>query len=135
VGEPVWIEKALLMALYEDVVIASGGAVGLRDEGLLDSALAHPINRFAYEGVADILELAATYAVAISANHPFIDGNKRMAFLALGQFLLDNGLELTASDEDATATMLAVARGERNVEQLTAWLKSQTSRLYERRPT
>jgi death-on-curing protein len=110
-GEPVWLDKALLLALYEDVVAASGGAVGLRDEGLLDSALARPMNRAAYEGVEDVLELAATYAVAISSNHPFIDGNKRMAFVALGQFLLDNGFELTATDEDATTTMLDVARG------------------------
>jgi death-on-curing protein len=86
VSDPLWIEKALLLDLYEDVVAASGGAFGVRDEGLLDSALARPINRRAYEGVDDLHELAATYAIAISANHPFLDGNKRMAFMALGQF-------------------------------------------------
>lgn len=123
--EPFWIDRALLLELYADVVAASGGAFGVRDEGLLDSALARPVNRMAYEGVSDLLELAATYAIAISSNHPFIDGNKRIAFLALGQFLNDNGLDLVASDEDATATMLAVARSELTIEQLTAWLRAQ----------
>ena len=124
---PVWVDKALLLALYEDVVAASGGAVGLRDEGLLDSALARPMNRLAYEGVDDVLELAATYAVAISANHPFIDGNKRMAFVALGQFLADNSFELTATEEDATTTMLDLARGAIGLEELSAWLRMRTS--------
>jgi death on curing protein len=131
VSEPVWIEKALLLALYDDVVAASGGAVGLRDEGLLDSALARPINRRAYEGVEDLHELAATYAIAISANHPFVDGNKRMAFMALGQFLIDNGMDLTAGDADATETMLRVARNEFSIADLASWLRGHTAR---RRP-
>lgn len=124
--EPFWIDRALLLALYEDVVAASGGAFGVRDEGLLDSALARPLNRRAYEGVTDLLELAATYAVGISANHPFIDGNKRLAFMAMGQFLNDNGIDLAASDDDAIATMLAVARGELNIQQVADWLRSRT---------
>src|ERR1700761_849089 len=107
-AEPCWIDREFLLGLYEDVVAASGGAFGVRDEGLLDSALARPINRLAYEGVTDLLVLAATYAVGISSNHPFIDGNKRVAFIAMGQFLNDNGLDLIASDIDATATMLGV---------------------------
>jgi death on curing protein len=123
VSEPVWIDKALLLDLYEDVVAASNGAFGLRDEGLLDSALARPINLRAYEGVEDIHELAATYAVAISANHPFTDGNKRMAFMALGQFLIDNGIRLTAAPAEATETMLKVARNEVTVPDLAEWLR------------
>ena len=126
--EPCWIDKALLLALYEDVVAASGGAVGLRDEGLLDSALARPANRRAYEGVEDIHELAATYAIAISANHPFIDGNKRMAFMALGQFLIDNGFDLTADDDNATATMLMVAKNEISIGQLAVWVREHAAR-------
>lgn len=76
--EPVWLDKALLLALYEDVVGASGGASGLRDEGLLESAIARPMNLRLYEGVEDRLFLAATYAVGIASNQPFVDGNKRM---------------------------------------------------------
>lgn len=106
---------------------ASGGAVGLRDEGLLDSALARPVNRRAYEGVDDLFELAATYAIAISANHPFVDGNKRMAFMALGQFLLDNGVALTADADEATETMLKVARNELAIADLAEWLRRYTA--------
>lgn len=108
--EPVWLDKALMLALYEDVVAASGGAVGLRDEGLLESALARPTNRYLYEQVSSVLELAATYAIGIASNHPFLDGNKRMAFIALGQFLADNGIVLSATPDDATAIMLSVAK-------------------------
>lgn len=130
--EPVWLDKALILALYEDVVVASGGAVGLRDEGLLESALARPINRRLYEGVEDITELAATYAVGIASNHPFIDGNKRMAFIALGQFLADNGLSLTASDEDSIRVMLDVATGAVGIEDLTAWLATRIRMVFRR---
>jgi death-on-curing protein len=126
VAEPVWVDKALLLDLYADVVAASGGAVGLRDDSLLESALARPTNRYFYEGVVDLLELGATYAVAISSNHPFIDGNKRMAFMALGQFLLDNGVMLTADPDDATKIMMSVARSEAGIAELAAWLRDRT---------
>lgn len=126
---PVWLDKVLVLALYEDVVAASGGASGVRDDGLLESALARPLNRFLYEGVSDLLELAATYAVGIARNHPFIDGNKRMAFIALGQFLLDNRVVLTASDEDATAVMVSVAKGDTDISGLTSWLEATTERF------
>lgn len=115
-----------MLALYEDVVVASGGAVGLRDEGLLESALARPVNRYLYEGVSDLLELAATYAVGVASNHPFVDGNKRMAFIALGQFLADTGVVLTAAPDDATEVMLGVARGEVHIDDLARWLQSRT---------
>ena len=130
--EPVWLDKALILALYEDVVVASGGAVGLRDEGLLESALARPINRRLYEGVDDIAELAATYAVGIASNHPFVDGNKRMAFIALGQFLADNGMSLMASDEDAIRVMLGVATGAVGIEDLTDWLSTRIRMVFRR---
>lgn len=118
-----------MLALYEDVVVASGGAAGLRDEGLLESALARPLNRYAYEGVDDLLELAATYAVGIASNHPFIDGNKRMAFIALGLFLEDNGIVLSAQDDDATAIMLSVATGATDISALAAWLHTRTLKI------
>jgi death-on-curing protein len=93
-------------------------------KAFLDSALARPLNRFAYEGCDDIVELAATYAAAISGNHPFIDGNKRVAFVAMAQFLEDNGFRLIATNEDATRAMLALAAGEADLPALTAWLRT-----------
>ncbi|MFT4936091.1 MAG: death-on-curing protein [Pseudoalteromonas distincta] len=121
--EPFWLDRDLLLALYDDIVEASGGARGVRDEGLLASALNRPANRFHYDGCRDLLELAATYATAISGNHPFIDGNKRVAFVAMGQFLEDNGLRIVADDDDATDIMFAVASGEADLEALVSWLR------------
>ena len=128
-AEPVWLDKPLMLGLYDDVVVASGGAAGLRDEGLLESALARPINRRAYEGVDGLLELAATYAVGIASNHPFVDGNERMAFIALGQFLEENGIVLPAGADDATEIMLSVATGKTDIAALAAWLQSRTLRI------
>lgn len=128
--EPLWLDKALLLALYDDVVVASGGAAGLRDEGLLESALARPVNRRLYENIDDLLALSATYCVGIASNHPFVDGNKRMAFIALGQFLEDNGIVLTATDDDAIAVMLGVATGTVSIDDLTDWLESRTLRIH-----
>lgn len=122
--EPVWMDEELLLKLHDEVLRETGGACGVRDLNLLRSALARPLNRYAYEGVADLVELAATYAVAISGNHPFIDGNKRAAFMALGLFLDDNGLELIADGDDATQAMLAVAAGELDIPSLTEWLRT-----------
>ena len=117
--EPPWLDQHLILLLHDDILDATGGAAGVRDEGLLASALARPLNRFAYEGVTDFVELAATYAVAIASNHPFIDGNKRSAFMALGLFLEENGLRLIAEDDDATEVMMAVARSDMTIETLT----------------
>jgi len=125
--EPLWLERDLILLLHDDILAETGGAPGVRDEGLLESALARPVNRWLYEQVSDISELAATYAVAIASNHPFIDGNKRAAFMALGLFLEDNGLYLTASDDDATGIMLGVARGEVSIADLAAWLRTRVS--------
>ena len=83
-----------------------------------------PVNRFLYEDCRDLIELAATYAVAISGNHPFIDGNKRVAFVALGQFLADNGLELVTTDDEAIRTMLSLAAGELDLPSLVIWLRT-----------
>lgn len=117
------MDEELLLRLHEEVLRETGGASGIRDLNLLRSALARPLNRYAYEGVTDLIELAATYAVAISSNHPFVDGNKRAAFMALGLFLDDNGLQLIAEGGDATQTMLAVAAGELDIPALTDWLR------------
>jgi death on curing protein len=124
---PLWMDEELLVRLHEEVLRETGGASGIRDINLLKSALARPLNRYVYEGVTDLIELAATYAVAISGNHPFVDGNKRAAFMALGLFLDDNGLELTAEGDEATQTMFAVAAGELDIPALTDWLRTRVA--------
>ncbi len=100
-----------------------GGPSGVRDLGLLESALARPINRHAYEGLEDVAELAATYASAISSNHPFVDGNKRAAFLAMGAFLDLNGKRLVAPQAEAALTIFKLAAGDLTVEELAAWIR------------
>lgn len=121
--EPLWLDVPLLLDLHHEIIRQTGGAEGIRDLGLLESALERPPNRWHYEGLTDLVELAATYALAVSSNHPFVDGNKRAAFIALGQFLMDNGLELDATNQDATAVMLAVADGKIDIPQLAQWLR------------
>ncbi|MEI9963714.1 MAG: type II toxin-antitoxin system death-on-curing family toxin [Caulobacteraceae bacterium] len=123
-AEPRWIEIEAVIALHDRSLALHGGAEGIRDRGLLESALARPLNRFSYEGVDDLAELAATYAAAVSANHPFADGNKRAAFLCLTLFLRLNGRRLTASQVDATRTILALAAGELSIEALAAWVRA-----------
>lgn len=127
-SEPVWLDAELILALYPKIVEVSGGAVGVRDEGLLRSALARAENRYAYEGVADLPELAATYAVAMAKNHPFVDGNKRAALLCLGQFLEDNGMRLIAEPLDVAAVILKVAAGELDIGALAAWVHAHSRR-------
>ena len=122
-----WISKSSLLLLHGESVAEHGGAVGLRDEGLLDSALARPLNLVAYASPAeppDIAALAASYTVGLAKNHPFVDGNKRAAFLATGLFLYLNGYRLTTSQADASITMLAVATGELTESEFAAWLRA-----------
>ncbi len=117
-----WIDKRLLKLLHDESLAQHGGAVGLRDEGLLDSALAPPLNPVAY-GDPDIITLAAAYGWGLAKNHPFVDGNKRTAFLAVGLFLRLNGHRLTASQPDATLTVLRLAAGEITEPDFTDWLR------------
>lgn len=118
----VWIDRAALELLHGESLAEHGGAPGLRDEGLLESALARPLNLVAY-GDPDIAELAASYGVGLAKNHPFVDGNKRAAFLAVGMFLILNGHRLVATQADATLTMLGVAAGEIDEPAFAAWLR------------
>jgi death on curing protein len=118
-----WIDKAVLLLLHDESLAEHGGASGLRDEGLLDSALARPLNLAAYE-TPDAAALAASYALGLAKNHAFVDGNKRAGFLSIGLFLYNNGYRLTATQIDATVTMLAVAAGEMDEAQLAEWIRS-----------
>jgi len=121
-----WISKRALLLLHGESLAEHGGGAGIRDEGLLDSALARPLNVLAYadpEHPPDIATLAASYGVGVAKNHPFVDGNKRAAFLAVGQFLYLNRYRLQATQADATLTMLAVASGDLTEEDFAAWLR------------
>ena len=118
-----WVKRAALELLHDESLAEHGGAPGLRDEGLLESALARALNQ-AHYGQPDVFELAACYGVALAKNHAFVDGNKRVAFLAIGLFLALNGQRLMASQADATLTMLDVASGALHETQLAAWLRA-----------
>lgn len=122
----VWVAKVVLILLHDESLAEHGGSAGIRDEGLLDSALARPLNLAAY-GEPDVADLAACYGVGITQNHPFVDGNKRAGFLSVGLLLGLNGRRLTATQVDATQTMLALAAGELTEEQLAAWIHEHTT--------
>lgn len=126
--EPVWIEKEALLLLHLKLLARFGGAEGLRDEGLLDSALARPRNAFHYDGQKEIVALAASYAFGLAKNHPFVDGNKRVAFMAVGVFLAMNGWSLKADSVGAIQAMMALAGGAIGEDQFAAWLKQKVKR-------
>jgi len=127
IAEPVWVRIEALKVLHERSLALHGGPSGVRDEGLLESALERPKNRFHYEQLADIVELAATYGLAISGNHPFVDGNKRAAFHAMTLFLRLNGLRLKADQADAARTVFKLAAGELDIAALTEWLRTRVA--------
>ena len=122
--EPRWINELTIILLHAEGLAEYGGREGLRDEGLLQSALARPRNLFAYQEVSGIPELAASYATALARNHPFVDGNKRAAFLAMGIFLGKNGFELKADKVDATQMIFRLAAGEVQEKDLAAWIEA-----------
>ena len=118
-----WVDEAILRALHAEQLEIYGGAPGMRDPSLLQSALGRPQNRAGY-GEADASTLAASYAFGIARNHPFVDGNKRAALIAAELFLIANGYAFTASDEAIIATFLSLAAGELSEEALAAWFKT-----------
>jgi death-on-curing protein len=121
----IWLTRDVILAIHDEQLAEHGGSTGLRDAGLLDSALARPLNRAGY-GEPDIAELAAVYALGIVQNHPFVDGNKRTAFVALELFLRLNGWVFTVSDAEAVVMMLALAAGELPDDEFTAWVRLHT---------
>jgi death-on-curing protein len=122
----IWIEESVVWAVHEAQLAEHGGSAGVRDSGLLQSALARPLNLVAY-GEADASTLAAAYGFGIARNHPFIDGNKRTAFVCAELFLALNGYVLTALDADCVSTMLALAAGELPEADFAAWIKTNTT--------
>jgi death-on-curing protein len=122
----VWIDRRALELLHGESLREHGGAAGLRDEGLLESALARAPN-LAHYGQSDIFELAASYGVGLAKNPLFVDGDKRAAFLSIGLFLFLNGLRLTATQAEATLAVLAVAASDIDEPTLAQWLREHTS--------
>ncbi len=116
------ISRRVVETIHEVQLARHGGALGVRDTGLLESALARPLNLAGY-GTPDTAELAAMYALGIARNHPFVDGNKRTAFAVLVLFLSQNGLELEAPEAEAVVVMLSMAAGELSDEEFVAWVR------------
>jgi death on curing protein len=122
--EPRWLSRAVVLAIHDEQLAEHGGASGLRDEGLLDAALARPLNVLHYEPNATISRLAAAYALGLARNHPFMDGNKRLSFTVTETFLLLNGHQLVAGDADCLHVWLAMASGTLGDEAFIAWLQA-----------
>jgi death-on-curing protein len=121
-SEPFWLTRQIIIAIHDEQLAIHGGASGLRDEGLLESALDRPRNKWSYEN-AELPELAAAYAFAIARNHPFVDGNKRTSLLALYTFLGVNGIDFDVPEADAAAMILSLAAGEADEFGLTRWIR------------
>jgi len=126
--EPVWIRDTVVLAIHSRQLSEHGGASGVRDEGLLESALHAPRNRWHYEK-SSIEELAACYAYHLTKNHPFIDGNKRTAYVCMRLFLNLNDLDVEADRQEKVRTMLDLSAGRKELEELTVWITSKTQRL------
>ena len=120
--EPVWIEKPVALAIHDRQLAEHGGGTGVRDDGLLESALARPLNQWTY-GEEDHCQLAATYAFGVVRNHPFVDGNKRTGWVLARLFLALNGVALSFDASDATRTMLDFAAGNLGEADLADWFR------------
>jgi len=118
----IWIDSRAIVAIHDEQLAEHGGGAGVRDTGLLESALARPVNLAMYEK-PDAAALAASYAVGLAKNHPFVDGNKRTAFVALELFLALNGFSLVANDVECVTTMLGVAAGDIGEKALADWIR------------
>jgi death-on-curing protein len=127
VKEWIWVARSVVAALHDEQLAEHGGGAGLRDEGLLVSALARPRNLLAY-GTPDVIDLAAAYAYGIAKNHPFIDGNKRTAAVVMELFLDLNGYALSADDASLVTTILGLADGSLSEAALAQWLRANTKR-------
>ncbi len=126
---PVWLLSEAVVVVQEMQFARFGGTVGLRDAGLLESALARPVNKQAYDGEATVFDLAAAHAFELARNHPFVDGNKRIAFAAMAMFLSENGYELAPDRMDALQTIMKLAAGEVEEDELARWVEANSSKV------
>lgn len=125
---PKWLSAALVAAIHDEALYEFGGLPGIRDAGLLESAIDRPRNRLGYEPKSSLFDLAAALCVGLAKNHPFIDGNKRTALLATRAFLLMNGYALEPGEEDEVLTLVAVADSSLTEAGLAAWLRRNSAR-------
>lgn len=116
-----WVDKAIVVAIHDEQIAEHGGQTGLRDEGLLDSALARPLDKANYKNAATA-DIAAAYGFGIARNHPFLDGNKRTAFVTVELFLILNGFELRADDNACLDVFLSLTDGALSEDDLVEWL-------------
>jgi death-on-curing protein len=126
--EPEWIDRRVLVLLHQESLAEHGGRAGILDEGLLQSALARPRQLWSYEAKSELARLAASYAAGLVRNYPFVDGNKRAAFLAVGLFLSLNGFQLVADQVDAARTVFTLAAGEMDEQEFAAWIRTRMKR-------
>lgn len=124
--EPIWLDRTLLEVVHTDQILEHGGRLGIRDEGLLESALARPIHKWSCDSDTDLAALAAAYGFGIAKNHPFIDRNNRAALMAIYTFLAINDLELEAPEPEAVSVILSVADGSGTEDELATWIRSRT---------
>lgn len=122
--EPRWLTQTMILAIHADQIRQHGGAIGLRDQGLLESALHRAFHRWQYDAAAGLCFLAAAYGMGLSKNHPFVDGNKRIAFQAMYVFLGLNGLRIVADEPDVVALMIGTASGAVDENGLAEWLRT-----------
>ena len=125
-NEPIWLDRQSVILLQAESLAQHGGSSGIRDTGLLDSVLARPINKWNYNAEADLATLAAAYGFGLARNHPFVDGNKRIAFIATALFLRLNGYRLSSDPLDEIQTMLRLAAGELGEEEFAVWIGNHT---------
>lgn len=126
--EPVWVPRIVVDAIHVDQIRAHGGLAGVRDENALESALARAHHRWSYEPTSDLPTLAAAYGFGLCQNHPFRDGNKRVAFVTMVVFLLLNGWEFDAPEAEVVTAMLALAEGKSKEADLAGWVRSRAVR-------
>lgn len=131
--EPIWVPRLVVAAVHLDQIRAHGGLAGLRDENALESALARPQQRWNYEPASDLPALAAAYGYGLCQNHPFRDGNKRVAFVTMVVFQRLNGLKFEAPEPEVVTAMLAVASGKSTEAELADWLRARSSKSRRRR--
>jgi death on curing protein len=128
-SEPIWLGRLAIDEAHFRQVRDHGGRHGLRDEAALESGLARPQQRWQYEPETSISRLAAAYGFGLAANHPYVDGNKRTALVVIVAFLNLNGIELTATNAQASTIMLALAAGEISEDELTEWVRSHSRKM------
>jgi death-on-curing protein len=124
----VWVERDIMLAVHDEQLEEHGGLSGLRDMGLFESAMERPKNLAAYES-PDVSDLAASYGCGLAKNHPFLDGNKRTAYVAMELFLVLNGYQLMSSDADSVLTMLQVAAGDMSEKAFAKWIRNNIKEL------